>query len=150
MIKRTIPLRVLLVDDEAYMRTFVGRVLQKSIDCTVVEARDGQEAVALSQSINPELIILDINMPRMDGVTALGQIRALKPYTPILMLTSISEEAVVEECVNLGASYFILKDIRADQLTTELQGMLVQFFPDQFIPHEQCNYESRVGRIEYR
>lgn len=70
MIKRTIPLRVLLVDDEAYMRTFVGRVLQKSIDCTVVEARDGQEAVALSQSINPELIILDINMPRMDGVTA--------------------------------------------------------------------------------
>jgi len=137
MIKRTIPLRVLLVDDEAYMRTFVGRVLQKSIDCTVVEARDGQEAVALSQSINPELIILDINMPRMDGVTALGQIRVTKPYTPILMLTSISEEAVVEECVNLGASYFILKDIRADQLTTELQGMLVQFFPDQFIPHEQ-------------
>ncbi|MCX6948226.1 MAG: response regulator [Opitutae bacterium] len=137
MIKRTIPLRVLLVDDEAYMRAFVGRVLQKSIECTVVEARDGQEAVALSQSINPELIILDINMPRMDGVTALGQIRVLKPYTPILMLTSISEEAVVEECVNLGASYFILKDIRADQLTTELQGMLVQFFPDQFIPHEQ-------------
>jgi DNA-binding NarL/FixJ family response regulator len=73
----------------------------------------------------------------MDGVTALGQIRVTKPYTPILMLTSISEEAVVEECVNLGASYFILKDIRADQLTTELQGMLVQFFPDQFIPHEQ-------------
>ena len=137
MIKRTIPLRILLVDDEAYMRTFVSRVLQTSIDCTVVEARDGQEAVALSQSINPELIILDINMPRMDGVTALGLIRKAKPYTPILMLTSISEEAVVEECVNLGASYFILKDIRADQLTTELQQMLAQFFPDQVIPYEQ-------------
>ncbi len=137
MIKRTIPLRILLVDDEAYMRTFVSRVLQTSIDCTVVEARDGQEAVALSQSINPELIILDINMPRMDGVTALGLIRKAKPYTPILMLTSISEEAVVEECVNLEASYFILKDIRADQLTTELQQMLAQFFPDQVIPHEQ-------------
>ena len=137
MIKRTIPIRILLVDDEAYMRTFVSRVLQTSIDCTVVEARDGQEAVALSQSINPELIILDINMPRMDGVTALGLIRKAKPYTPILMLTSISEEAVVEECVNLEASYFILKDIRADQLTTELQQMLAQFFPDQVIPHEQ-------------
>ncbi len=130
MINRATPLRVLLVDDENYMRVFVGRVLSTSINCAVVEARDGQDAIDQCRSSDPELIILDINMPRVDGVKALGEIRALKPATPIVMLTSISEEAVVEECVTKGASYFIRKDVRADLLKTELQEMLRQFFPE--------------------
>jgi two-component system chemotaxis response regulator CheY len=130
MINRASPLRVLLVDDETYMRVFVGRVLTTSVTCTVAEARDGQDAINQCQTSDPELIILDINMPRVDGVTALGEIRALKPATPIVMLTSISEEAVVEECVTKGASYFIRKDVRADLLKIELEEMLRQFFPE--------------------
>lgn len=130
MINRATPLKVLLVDDETYMRVFVGRVLTTSINCTVAEARDGQDAISLCQATDPDLIILDINMPRMDGVQALGEIRALRPATPIVMLTSISEEAVVEECVTKGASYFIRKDVRADLLKTELQEMLRQYFPE--------------------
>lgn len=129
MTNRPFPLRVLLVDDETYMRVFVGRVLSTSISCTVMEARDGEDAIAQCRTGDPELVILDINMPRVDGVKALGEIRALKPSTPIVMLTSISEEAVVEECVTKGASYFIRKDVRADLLKTELQEMLRQFFP---------------------
>ena len=131
MINRVNPLRVLLVDDETYMRVFVGRVLSTSINCTLSEARDGQDAIDQCGQSDPELIILDINMPRVDGVKALGEIRALKPDIPIVMLTSISEEAVVEECVTKGASYFIRKDVRADLLKTELQEMLQQFFPDE-------------------
>lgn len=130
MINRATPLRVLLVDDETYMRVFVGRVLSTSINCSVTEAHDGGDAISRCGASDPELIILDINMPRVDGVQALGEIRALKPVTPIIMLTSISEEAVVEECVTKGASYFIRKDVRADQLKTELQEMLRQFFPE--------------------
>jgi len=130
MINRASPLRVLLVDDETYMRVFVGRVLSTSITCTVTEARDGQDAINQCQTSDPELIILDINMPQVDGVKALGVIRALKPAIPIVMLTSISEEAVVEECVTKGASYFIRKDVRADLLKTELEDMLRQFFPE--------------------
>ncbi len=131
MINRVNPLRVLLVDDETYMRVFVGKVISTSINCTLTEARDGQDAIEQCGTSDPELIVLDINMPRVDGVQALGQIRALKPDTPIVMLTSISEEAVVEECVTKGASYFIRKDVRADLLKTELQEMLQQFFPDE-------------------
>jgi DNA-binding NarL/FixJ family response regulator len=130
MMNRATPLRVLLVDDETYMRVFVGRVLSTAINCIVVEAHDGEGAISQCQTSDPELIILDINMPRMDGVKALGEIRALKPATPIVMLTSISEEAVVEDCVTKGASYFIRKDVRADLLKTELQEMLRQFFPE--------------------
>ncbi len=131
MINRATPLRILLVDDETYMRVFVGRVLSTNINCTLVEARDGQDAIDQCGTSDPELIILDINMPRVDGVKALGEIRALKPDTPIVMLTSISEEAVVEACVAKGASYFIRKDVRADLLMTELKEMLWQFFPDE-------------------
>jgi len=131
MISRANPLRVLLVDDETYMRVFVGKVISISINCTVAEARDGQDAITQCQAGDPELIILDINMPRVDGVQALGQIRAFKPDTPIVMLTSISEEAVVEECVTKGASYFIRKDVPADLLKTELQEMLRLFFPEE-------------------
>lgn len=130
MINRPNPLRVLLVDDENYMRVFVGRVVASSISCVISEARDGQDAIDQCQTVDPELIILDINMPRVDGVQALGRIRELRPNTPIVMLTSISEEAVVEECVTKGASYFIRKDVRADLLKTELEEMLKQFFPE--------------------
>jgi CheY-like chemotaxis protein len=120
MIKRANPLRVLLVDDENYMRAFVGRVLTTTINCTIAEARDGQDAIEQCGRSDPELVVLQ----------ALGEIRALKPDVPIVMLTSISEEAIVEECVTKGASYFIRKDVRADLLKTELEEMLKQFFPE--------------------
>ncbi|MBI2496986.1 MAG: response regulator transcription factor [Opitutae bacterium] len=123
------PLKVLLVDDEAYFRHFVGKVLGALDRCSIVEAHDGQEAIAQCQAGNPDLILLDINMPRVDGVQALPKIRALNAATPIVMLTSVSEEAVVEECVTLGASYFIRKDVPADRLLSELQEVLRMFFP---------------------
>jgi two-component system chemotaxis response regulator CheY len=129
MVTQSSPLKFFLVDDEAYFRLFVGKVLGISSHCTVAEAQNGHEAIVYCQTNNPDLILLDINMPRMDGVQALAQIRALQPNTPIVMLTSVSEEAVVEECVTLGASYFIRKDVRADQLKAELQEMLRMFFP---------------------
>lgn len=124
----TNPLKVLLVDDEAYFRLFVGKVLRLAVDCVIDEARDGAEAIAYCEKNSPDMVILDINMPRMDGVQALGKIRELRPATPIIMLTSISEEAIVEECVTKGASYFIRKDVRAEELQTELQEML-KIFP---------------------
>jgi len=136
MIKRLVPLKILLVDDEAYFRLFVANVLRRAITCTVVEATNGHEAVALCQTGNPGLILLDIYMPELDGIQALPQIRALKPATPIVMLTSVSEETVVEQCVNLGATYFIRKDVHADLLQAELQTMLRMFFPAQPEPNE--------------
>ena len=138
VIKRINPLKILLVDDETYMRVFVGQALRMSINCTIAEARDGQEGVEVCQVSDPDLIILDIHMPRLDGVTALGKIRQLKPDTPIVMLTSASEEAVVESCVKQGASFFIRKDVRAGLLRAELESMLQQFFPEEKASNEQA------------
>lgn len=137
MINRSHPLRVLLVDDEHYMRAFVGRVLSQAVNCALIEAHDGQEAIDQCGKGDPELIILDINMPRVDGVQALTQIRAMKPDTPIVMLTSISEEVVVEKCLINGASHFIRKDVGANVLKAELTEMLQLFFPNPEVTHEQ-------------
>ncbi|MDI1336571.1 MAG: response regulator [Lacunisphaera sp.] len=139
MINRPTPLRILLVDDETYMQAFVSKVLSVSINCTITPARDGQEAIEKSKTGDPELIILDINMPRMDGVQALGELRALRADTPIVMLTSISEEVVVEKCLAKGASHFIRKDVGANILKVELEEMLQQFFPNPEASHEHAS-----------
>ena len=120
-------LTVLLVDDEAYFRTFVGRVLKNEGIGTVLEAQNGREAVQLFQERQPNLTVMDINMPHLNGIEALKEIRRVSPFVPIIMLTSIAEEAVVEECVQQGASYFIRKDVRADLLQEELKEMLRQY-----------------------
>ncbi len=120
-------LTVLVIDDEAYFRKFVGRVLRNALVTSLIEARDGTEALKLFQEHKPKLVLLDINMPHMDGLATLVALRKLSTTVPIVMLTSVSEEAVVEECVKQGASYFIRKDVPAGQLTAALHAALDEF-----------------------
>jgi two-component system chemotaxis response regulator CheY len=110
----------LLVDDEAYFRKFIGRLLLNEGVASVIESRDGDDAIDLFRVVKPELVILDINMPRKDGVQTLRALRVLSPDVPIVMLTSVADEAVVEQCINEGASAFIRKDVGADDLVREL------------------------------
>jgi CheY-like chemotaxis protein len=121
------PLIALLVDDEAHFRKFVGQVLTNALVASVVEARDGREAVKLFQEHQPGLVVLDINMPYMDGLATLTALRRLSTTVPIIMLTSVSEEMVVEECVGQGATFFIRKDVPAGQLGAALRAALDEF-----------------------
>jgi CheY-like chemotaxis protein len=118
---------VLVIDDEAYFRKFVGRVLRNAQVSNLIEARDGTEALKLFQDHQPGLVLLDINMPHMDGLATLVALRKLSTTVPVVMLTSVSEEAVVEQCVRQGASYFIRKDVPAGQLTEALHAALDEF-----------------------
>lgn len=111
---------LLLVDDERYFRRFVGSLMETRFGFKVVEAKDGDEAVALCPSVQPALVLLDINMPRRNGIDTLRALRAACPDLPIIMLTSISEESVVEECIEAGATHFVRKDLPADEIVQEL------------------------------
>lgn len=125
----------LLIDDEAYFRRYVGQVLKKAlIGCLVVEARDGREGVKLFQEHRPEFVLLDISMPHMDGVQTLTELRRLSATVPIIMLTSISEEKVVEACVKQGATFFIRKDVPAQQLGPALHAAL-----DEYLDHKESS-----------
>lgn len=124
-------LTALLVDDETYFRKFVGQVLKSALRVSVVEARDGREGLKLFQEHQPGLVLLDINMPHMDGLETLAALRKLSATVPIIMLTSVSEEMVVEQCVGQGASYFIRKDVPAGELAAALRVALDEFLEPQ-------------------
>ena len=117
----------LLIDDEAYFRKFVGQVLKQAAFDRVWEARDGREGVLLFQEHHPNVILLDISMPHMDGLKTLAALRKLSATVPIIMLTSVSEEKVVEECVGQGATFFIRKDVPAHELAPALRDALQEF-----------------------
>ena len=118
------PLTAMLVDDEAYFRRFVGQILQQCGIKTVAEARDGKEALDLFNQFSPDLVVLDINMPCVDGMETLRALRPLAGDRPIIMLTSIADEMIVERCVEEGATFFIRKDVSAQELAEALQEVL--------------------------
>jgi two-component system chemotaxis response regulator CheY len=102
--------RVLIADDELHIRTMVKAVM-KTMNAEVVgEAVNGQEAVTLFENVQPDLTLLDINMPVKTGEEALKEIIKKNPNAFVIMLTSLSDLKTVEKCLELGASNFIRKD----------------------------------------
>ncbi|MEU6847026.1 response regulator transcription factor [Streptomyces sp. NPDC046716] len=104
------PIRVLLADDEAMIRAGVAAILAAGGGFEVVaEAADGREAVALAQAHRPDVALLDIRMPRLDGLAAAQEITATVPGTAVAMLTTFSEDAYVARALGGGATGFLLK-----------------------------------------
>ena len=103
--------RVLLVDDSIIARKKITAILKK-LGCQVVEAEDGLHGLAQAKHTLPDLIILDVQMPRMDGITALHALRQDERFasTPILMLTAHSDKEIVSKALSDHASDYIRKD----------------------------------------
>lgn len=103
-------IRVLLADDEAMVRAGVRAILTADTDVEVVaEAADGREAVETAQLHRPDVALLDIRMPRLDGLQALAEIRRTVPGTSVMMLTTFSEDEYIAQALGDGASGFLLK-----------------------------------------
>lgn len=120
----------LIVDDERYFRRFVSELLRSLGIAETVEAKDGTEALELFPVVKPGLVVLDINMPKTDGLEVLRGVRAQAPDVPVVMLTSIADEMVVERCVDEGATYFIRKDVPAQDLAAELRELVRDFLEE--------------------
>ena len=112
--------RVLLADDEAHVRLFVKSVVTSLGFEVVAEAQNGQLAVTQFERTKPDLVFLDINMPVMDGLTALGELRRRSPDVAIVMLTSLASLEVVERCLEAGADYHLRKDLPVAELKEEI------------------------------
>ncbi|NIH85208.1 response regulator [Amycolatopsis granulosa] len=103
-------IRVLLADDEAMIRAGVAAILSADDGIEVVaEAGDGREAVEQARRTRPDVALLDIRMPRLDGLAAAEEIRTLVPGTGVVMLTTFGEDAYIERALAGGASGFLLK-----------------------------------------
>ena len=113
--------RVLLADDESHVRLLVRTVVSSLGYDVIGEAADGRRAVELFDSISPDLVLLDINMPVMDGLAALRALREKSDTVAIIMLTSLASADVVEQSLQAGATYHLRKDLPVAELKEEIK-----------------------------
>ena len=115
--------KILLVDDAAFMRMMIKNSLTKGgfADSTFVEA---QEAVKKFDEENPDLVIMDITMPNMDGLQALKKIREAHPDAKVIMCTAMGQESMVVDAIKSGAKDFVVKPFNAERITSTVKTIL--------------------------
>jgi DNA-binding NarL/FixJ family response regulator len=116
--------RVLVVDDQRLMRDGIASLLEIQDAIEVVgTASNGKEALEKAASLRPDVILMDVRMPVMDGVVATGQVRRELPSCRILMLTTFDDEEYVIDALQAGASGYLLKDLPAPDLASAVQAV---------------------------
>jgi NarL family two-component system response regulator LiaR len=117
------PIRVLIVDDHSMVRTGLATFIRVKPDLELVgEARDGQQALRLCEQLQPDVILMDLVMPRMDGVAATRAIRQRWPAVQILALTSFKDKDMVQDALRAGAIGYLLKDVSVDELANAIRA----------------------------
>lgn len=115
---------VLLADDQALVRTGLRMILESEADLRVVgEAADGVEAVAESRRLRPDVVLMDIAMPRLDGIAATRQLMARADDCRVVMLTTFDRSQLVYDALIAGASGFLLKDLPSEQLVDGVRAV---------------------------
>lgn len=116
-------IRVLIVDDHTVVRSGIAAFLTAFDDLELVgEAASGKEAVRLCAQIQPDVVLMDLLMPDMDGATASGIIRQQHPHVQIIALTSFREHALVQAVLQAGAIGYLLKNVTADELANAVRA----------------------------
>ena len=116
-------IRVLLVDDHAVVRTGLKTFFDLQDDIEVVgEASDGSEGVAMARRLEPDVVLMDLLMPNMDGITAIARIKAERTETEIVTMTSFIEEEKVTSALEAGASGYVLKDAEAEEVAAAVRA----------------------------
>jgi NarL family two-component system response regulator LiaR len=117
------PIKVLLVDDHAVVRSGLSAFLSVYDDLELVgEASGGREAVRMAEEREPDVILMDLVMPDMDGASATKAIRESRPQTQVIALTSFKEEELVQAAMSAGAIGYLLKNISADELAAAIRS----------------------------
>ncbi|MGZ9159649.1 MAG: response regulator [Candidatus Limnocylindrales bacterium] len=116
-------IRVLIVDDHSVVRMGLKVFFDLQPDIEVVgEAADGSEGVAMARRLEPDVVLMDLLMPTMDGVTAIGRIKAERPGIEIVTMTSFIEEEQVTAALEAGASGYVLKDAEAEEVAAAVRA----------------------------
>ncbi len=117
-------LRVLVCDDHALFRRGLQMVLEQEPDLELVgEASDGEEVVVRSQELMPDVILMDVRMPKKSGIEAASEIKDLLPHVKILMLTISDEEGDLYEAIKAGASGYLLKEIPIEEVADAIRSV---------------------------
>ena len=116
--------KIMLVDDAAFMRMMIKDTLSKNGYSNILEANNGQVAVTTYAAEHPDLVIMDITLPVMDGLEALKEIRSTDPNANIIMCSAMGQEAMVVDALKQGAKDFIVKPFKADRIMKTVKSIL--------------------------
>ena len=122
----TIPPRVLIAEDEALIRLDLAEMLAEEGYDVVGQAEDGETAVALAEELRPDLVILDIKMPRLDGIAAAQRVAALR-IAPVVILTAFSQRDLVERARDAGAMAYLVKPFSMTDLVPAIEMAVSRF-----------------------
>ena len=108
--------KILIVDDAAFMRMMIKDILTKNGYEIAAEAENGQKAVEKYAEVRPDLVLMDITMPEMDGIQSLKKIKELDPAANVIMCSAMGQQAMVIEAIQSGAKDFIVKPFQAERV----------------------------------
>jgi response regulator NasT len=136
------PRRVVIAEDEALIRLDLKEMLEEEGYVVVAEAADGEQAVALTEQHRPDLVVLDVKMPRLDGITAAERIAAAR-LAPVVVLTAFSQRELVERARDAGAMAYLVKPFTKADLLPALEMAMARY-------DELTTLESEVGDLRER
>ncbi|MBM7581392.1 two-component system chemotaxis response regulator CheY [Caldicoprobacter guelmensis] len=116
--------RILLVDDAAFMRMMLKDILTKNGYEIAGEAENGLKAVEKYKELQPDLVIMDITMPEMDGIQAVREIKKINPDAKIVMCSAMGQQAMVIESIQAGARDFVVKPFQADRVIEAVKKVI--------------------------
>ena len=125
---------ILLVDDEPHIRKYVSLILKQMGITQISEAGNGEDAVVAYQRDKPRLVLMDVNMPRIDGIQALRQLKEIDPDCCVIMLTSLTNRDTVQQALDLGAENYIRKDTPKEEIARALSETIAACFGSEDDP----------------
>ncbi|HEY8361831.1 MAG TPA: response regulator [Tissierellaceae bacterium] len=115
---------ILIVDDASFMRMMIKDILTKNGFTVAGEAENGIRAVEKYKELNPDLVIMDITMPEMDGIQAVREIRKINSNAKIIMCSAMGQQAMVIEAIQAGAKDFIVKPFQSERVIEAVKKVL--------------------------
>ena len=115
---------VLICDDAAFMRMMIKDILTKNGYDIAGEAENGAIAVSKYQELKPDLVLMDITMPEMDGITAVKEIKKVDPAAKVVMCSAMGQQAMVIEAIQAGAKDFVVKPFQADRVLEAVKKVI--------------------------
>jgi len=116
--------RILIVDDTLFMRTLLKNILFSGGHAIVGEAGDGDEAIEKYKELKPDLVTMDVVMPKMNGIEALKAIKAIDPNAKVIMCTAVGQEQMVKLAIKSGARGYVVKPFQAPKVLEEIKNVL--------------------------